>query len=61
LTEKEAVSQGLEVRVLQAPITPLTVASGKNHRPNDGLEGYDRKAVYFPRKNGHRVSVLFSV
>jgi pyruvate/2-oxoglutarate dehydrogenase complex dihydrolipoamide dehydrogenase (E3) component len=37
LTEKEAVSQGLEVRVLQAPITPLTVPRARTTGQMDGL------------------------
>lgn len=37
LTEKEAVSQGLEVQVLQVPITPLTVPRARTTGQMDGL------------------------
>jgi probable pyridine nucleotide-disulfide oxidoreductase len=37
LTEKEAVSRGLEIRVLQIPITPLTVPRGRTTGQMDGL------------------------
>jgi pyruvate/2-oxoglutarate dehydrogenase complex dihydrolipoamide dehydrogenase (E3) component len=37
LTEKEAVSQGLEIRVLQVPITPLTVPRARTTTQMDGL------------------------
>jgi pyruvate/2-oxoglutarate dehydrogenase complex dihydrolipoamide dehydrogenase (E3) component len=37
LTEKEAVSRGLEIRVLQVPITPLTVPRAKTTCQMDGL------------------------
>jgi pyruvate/2-oxoglutarate dehydrogenase complex dihydrolipoamide dehydrogenase (E3) component len=37
LTEKEAVSRGLEVQVLQVPITPLTVPRARTTGQIDGL------------------------
>jgi len=37
LTEKEAVSRGLEVRVLKVPITPLTIPRAKTAGQMDGL------------------------
>ena len=37
LTEKEAVSRGLEIRVLQVPITPLTVPRARTTGQMDGL------------------------
>jgi len=37
LTEKEAVSRGLEIQVLQVPITPLTVPRAKTTGQMDGL------------------------
>jgi len=37
LTEKEAVSRGLEVQVLQVPITPLTVPRARTTGQMDGL------------------------
>ena len=37
LTEKEAVSRGLEIRVLQVPITPLTVPRARTIGQMDGL------------------------
>ncbi len=45
LTEKEAVSQGLEVRVSSSFDHSAHGAPGKNHRPNGrASEGYGRKA-----------------
>jgi probable pyridine nucleotide-disulfide oxidoreductase len=37
LTEKEAVSRGLEIRVLQVPITSLTVPRARTTGQMDGL------------------------
>ena len=37
LTEKEAVSRGLEIRVLQVPITPLTIPRARTTGQMDGL------------------------
>ena len=37
LTEKEAVARGLEIRVLQVPITPLTVPRARTTGQMDGL------------------------
>jgi pyruvate/2-oxoglutarate dehydrogenase complex dihydrolipoamide dehydrogenase (E3) component len=37
LTEKEAIARGLEIRVLQVPITPLTVPRARTTGQMDGL------------------------
>ena len=37
LTEKEAVAQGFEIRVLKVPITPLTVPRAKTTGQMEGL------------------------
>jgi pyruvate/2-oxoglutarate dehydrogenase complex dihydrolipoamide dehydrogenase (E3) component len=37
LTEKEAVSRGLEIRVLKVPITPLTIPRARTTGKMDGL------------------------